>query len=175
MSTKHVQTKEGAGAAWAFVLANMTYIERIAARSRFRRRHVSVEEFRSDLITDIVEHFGVFDPSRGTPEAWVWTRARLQATKTDKAREKAERHDAIEPAMEPPGAVNGFGGHGRLQTYMLVNEVLRMATPMQHAACITVLEDLDGDDVCRALGTTIAGRTWRLNKLGAQLRASDNT
>lgn len=152
--------------AWAFVLRHLSYLHGLAHRSRFRRAFVDPDEFMSELVLDVVNAIDLFDPTRGTEEQWIWTRAMLTATRNDRARARALRHEPFGPdESDTPVRPGGRGSAEHVYTVALVREVMDHATASQRAACDTVLRDLDGPAVREELGISLHGRNYRLHTL----------
>ena len=151
----------------------MPLIRRYSASNRFRPSFVSPEEFQSDLIICITDGLHGFEQRHNASSCpfcdlrgcatWIGWRARLTRTRLIRSQRKRLIEDTVDVAHELP--CNGTS----LFVKARVLEALRKANKEEYEAAISVLEGYTGDEVKHSLGVTVAGRNYRLRKLGVRL------
>lgn len=60
--------------AWAFVLQHRDLVERITRKLGIATP-LSLDDYRGEVIADLVATFEKYQPTRGTPSTWIWMRA----------------------------------------------------------------------------------------------------
>lgn len=60
--------------AWAFVLQHRDLVERITRKLGIATP-LALDDYRSEVIADLVDTFDRYTPERGSPSTWIWMRA----------------------------------------------------------------------------------------------------
>jgi hypothetical protein len=158
-----------------FIRRHMPLIVKYSKSRRFRPWFVEPEEFCSDLILCIAEGYSDFRTnSKSRPcrycedqgcETWIGWRARLTRTRAMRKRRVWLKQEPVEAIADAPHAGKS------IHVTVAVLEVLRKADSEEYQAALSVLEGYTGKEVKEKLGITVAGRNYRLKKLGERLGA----
>lgn len=154
-----------ARAGWAWVLANETLIDRLAARFA-RERGLDPDDVRSEIILRLVERHEQYDPARSSASTWIWWAAREVATRL--LRSSTRYALVAEPALDLDLAVDeqGFEQVERAST---IRDLLARCSGAQQAAARSVLDDLSREEVVERLGCSVETRNARLYRIGRAL------
>lgn len=160
-------TTEESSAGWAFVLQHFRLIERYSQQHyhpALTARGTSADDFRQELVLDVVEHISGYDPTRSAPATWLWWRAR-------QVRSRALRRVKWQ---EFPGANLPPCPDARQQAAMELQAtcalLLRRATALEAEAVQSVMRGEKAPEVLASLGVSMATRRSRLAGLGRRLQ-----
>lgn len=166
----------------AFVAAHMNIILAYSRGRRFRPASVDPDEFLQEMVLTVMEALHTFRTQNDGAECpecggsgcstWLGFRAMLTRTRAlrHSTRENAwlARQVPIEQAASQPASL---GSPRSIEAKAQVAQVLRRADFCAREAAITVLTDMDGDQVQARLGIKLPGRNYRLRKLAEELNS----
>lgn len=135
--------------AWGWVLSHADTIERVCWRL-FKHTPLSIEEARTEVSIDLVEHFGAFDPERGRPITWIWMRG--LAVRRRMVRHGVRNSFHALPPVEHESGPGAFGSPGRTEARAELSLVLDRANPAQQQAAVSVLTSWEPERVRRVFG-----------------------
>ncbi len=163
---------------WLFVVEHADAIDKWART--FLRTDVVLDDFRQDLILDVVDAHarGIFDPDRGSPSTWIKTRARLNRTRCDRerrrqhrlAQEPIEDHihlDATKPPTHPFGQAQCRQPGETMEGHIDIQALLDVADEAEWEAAQSVLLEWDDCTMRQMIGISRRTRNARLATLRA--------
>lgn len=107
-----------------------------------------------------------FDPSRGTPRAWLLAIARSTALDWFRAdarrRKREERAEAAERRNEP-------GAFGESFSAELTESLQALSAGEREVVALRIVLDLDGEETARLLGISITAVSTRLSRALSKL------
>ena len=116
-----------------------------------------------------------FDPSRGTPRAWLLAIARSTALDWFRADARRRKREERAGAADPRPANEGMFGDGLSPE--LADSLLALSAGEREVVALRIVLDLDGEETARLLGvtpTTVSTRLSRaLSKLEERMRGHD--
>ena len=116
-----------------------------------------------------------FDPSRGTPRAWLLAIAR--STALDWFRADARRRKREERAEAADPRVPDTGSFGEGLSPELAESLLELSAGEREVVALRIVLDLDGEETARLLGVTPTAVSTRLSralsKLEERMRGHD--
>jgi DNA-directed RNA polymerase specialized sigma24 family protein len=156
---------------WKFVRDHFRTIERYSLHKQFRRTYSDPGEFRQDLVLDLVDAFHLFDPKRGAPTTWIFTRAKKVRLYHTRRWIQAKRHDGLDVLNEPSAPADADHWCVLRDAAVLAERILDLAeTPGQADAAMSVMEGWTGEEVVEILGISRGTRNYHLRKLAARVR-----
>jgi hypothetical protein len=158
-----------------FIERHMPLIIKYSKSKRFRPWFVEPEDFCSELILCVAEGLNDFKTNEKSKRCeycgdkgcgtWIGWRARLTRTRFIRRRRLWVKQEPLEVVADAPHTGKS------LQVTVAVLEILRKADSEEYQAALSVLEGYSGKEVNEKLGITVAGRNYRLKKLGERLEA----
>lgn len=160
--------------AWAWTLQHSKAIDRLARKFTWGTS-LDVEDFRQELIADLVDVFPKYDAAKAGPTTWMWMRASKVRRSLTRAsvRNAALDIDAMQdgaitgtrlPGRQYPVLPSSHGHADRVEACVEVAGMLERATDAQRVAALTVLRDWPAGQLKR-VGLTLQSRQALLQDL----------
>ena len=161
-----------------YVEAHLPLLTRYAYSRRFRPAGIDPEDFRSDLVDQVLRAHHTFrqinDPKiKGCPHCnrkgcstWLGWRARKAASiRLQQLQRDADRLDTEVQIEDAAEVATVLGGPRAMQARAQVALLLDSASPEQRAALISKLQGWSGAEIRDRLGIGLGGRNWRIQQL----------
>lgn len=149
---------------FAFVLQYARVID-AATRSVCSGTLLSFEDFRSELVVDLVETFEKWNPERGAASTWIYMRARHVRRGLVRQSIRNTGVPLLDTERLPDSA---YASPSRIEARAEVGMVLRRASPEDKIAAKSLVRDWSPKRVRARLGCSTVARTKRLARLGAE-------
>jgi len=151
---------------WAWVMSHGEAIQNACRSLWYPKLGVELNDFKHALLLDLHDKAAGFDCTRGSAGAYVWWRAKAVRLRIQRecSLEDADRITVISTASDDERWAD------RVFTYLLISDVLALATPEQIEAANSVLLGLSNSEVRQRLSVSLTARNARLYRLGSKFR-----
>jgi len=149
---------------FAFVLQHARVID-AATRSVCSGTLLSFEDFRSELVVDLVETFEKWSPDRGAASTWIYMRARHVRRGLVRQSIRNTGVPLLDTEVLPESA---FASATRIEARAEVGMILERAEPEDRIAALSLVREWPARRVRDRLGCSTVARTKRLARLGAE-------
>lgn len=146
---------------FAFVLEHSKTIGQ-AARFFAKGTPLSPADVASELKVDLIDKWGKYTPDRGTPQNWIYMRARhVRRTLV-----RRSVRNTFAPLSDLDALPEGCrGSQRRVEARAEVAILLKRATKDQQIAAISLIKDWSPERVRRKLGCSTVARLRKLTSL----------
>jgi hypothetical protein len=148
---------------FAFVLEHARIIDG-ATRSVCAGTLLAFEDFRSELVVDLVETFEKWSPDRGAPSTWIYMRARHIRRGMVRQSVRNTFAPLLDTDALPETAAESAA---RVEARVDASRLLAGADRDERLAAISVLRDWTPSDVRDRLGCCTNARDRRLARLAS--------
>jgi hypothetical protein len=147
---------------FAFVLQYARVIDG-ATRSVCSGTLLSFEDFRGELVLDLVETFEKWSPERGAASTWIYMRARHVRRGLVRQSVRNTGAPLLDTEVLPESA---FASPTRIEARAEVGLILDRAEPEDRVAALSLVRDWSAKRVRDRLGCSTVQRTAKLRSLG---------
>lgn len=164
-------------AAWTFILANATMIEKFCGRVAASSPWLNDEDFHSEVIAEIATKFDTWDQGRSpSGSSFVWWQIRKIRLRIARkmAKTPCPLGDGLQKSEDEagrPSKLDSLVANGPLDAFKTaqLKEALDTATDGQLDAAIIIAEGLSGDEVKARFGVTRQSAINRMGRLKAKV------
>lgn len=129
------------------------------------------EDITQDVFFRVWERAGTFDPSRGSPAAWITTMTRRLAIDKTRSRSfKARGREASIDALPSAAAVDGNAAALSAEANQVLAVLQQLDEPYRQVIRLSYYEGLSHSGIAERLGTPLGTVKSRLREGVAQLR-----
>ena len=148
---------------FAFILEHARIIDG-ATRSVCTGTLLAFEDFRSELVVDLVETFDKWSPDRGAASTWIYMRARHIRRGMVRQSVRNTFAPLLDSDALPETAAESAS---RVEARVDVSRLLEGAEPEERLAALSCLRDWTPRDVRARLGCSTHVRDRRLRRLAS--------
>ena len=163
MTTKTMKARADV---WKWVLSNQDSVRRASRSLWYPALGIEEADLYQAILLDLHERADSFDRKRGPVGAFIWWRAK--AVRLRYQRKNTREIPTDDSIMVQESDCESWVH--KVDRQMLLDDVLRDATPEQRAAAESVIQGLNGEEVRDTLNVSLTARNARLYRLGSRFR-----